>query len=92
MTNMAAMPIYGKNLQNLPLQNRRADFHETWYVASGTPAHHSLLKWWPWSDLDLLYGMVKFDNLGFSIGKSENKWIFQKLLQPVTWKLVGADI
>ena len=43
MTKMAAMPIYGKNLKNL-LQNRRADFHETWYVASGTPVHHSLYK------------------------------------------------
>ena len=44
MTKMATMPIYGKNLKNLLLQNRRADFHETWYVASGTPAHHSLYK------------------------------------------------
>ena len=26
------------------LQNRQADFHETWYVASGTPAHHILFK------------------------------------------------
>ena len=43
MTKMAAMPIYGKNLKNI-LQNRWADFHETWYVASGTPAHHSLYK------------------------------------------------
>ena len=43
MTKMAAIPIYGKNLKNL-LQNRMADFHETWYVASGTPAHHSLYK------------------------------------------------
>ena len=42
MTKMAAMPIYGKNLKNLLLQNQRADFHETWYVASGNPAHHSL--------------------------------------------------
>ena len=25
-----------------------------------------------WSDLDLFYGKVKFGNLGFSIGKSEN--------------------
>ena len=25
-----------------------------------------------WSDLDLFYGMVKFSNLGFSMGKSEN--------------------
>ena len=49
-----------------------ADFHETWYVASGTPVYHSLYKWWPWSDLDLFYGKVKFGNLGFSIGKSEN--------------------
>ena len=44
MTKMAAMPIYGKNLKNLLLQNRQADFHETWYVASGTPVHHSLYK------------------------------------------------
>ena len=45
MTKMAATPIYGiKPLKNLLLQNRRADFHETWYVASGTPAHHSLYK------------------------------------------------
>ena len=26
---------------------------------------------------------VKFGNLGFSMGKSEKQWIFQKLLQPV---------
>ena len=25
------------------LRNRRADFYETWYVALGTPANHSLL-------------------------------------------------
>ena len=42
MTKMTAMPIYRKTFKNLFLQNRRADFHETWYVASGTPAHHSL--------------------------------------------------
>ena len=45
MTKMAAMPIYGKKpFKNLLLQNRRADFHEIWYVASGTPAHHSVYK------------------------------------------------
>ena len=44
MTKIAAMPIYSKNLKNLLLQNRLADFHETWYVAFGTPAHHSLYK------------------------------------------------
>ena len=45
MTKMAATPIYGKKpFKNLLLQNRRADFHETCYVALGTPAHHSLFK------------------------------------------------
>ena len=44
MTKMATMPILAKTLKNLLLQNRRADFHEPWYVASGTPAHHNLYK------------------------------------------------
>ena len=34
MTNMAAMPIYGKNLQNLLIQNQLTNDLETWYVAS----------------------------------------------------------
>ena len=86
MTKMAAMPIYGKNL-NLLLQNRRVNFHETWYVASETPAHHSLYKWWPWSDLDLFYGKVKFGTLGFSIGKNENSGFFRNYwsLWPESW-------
>ena len=49
-------PIYGKNPSKILLWNRSTDFHETWYVALGTPAHHNLFKWWPWSDLDLFYG------------------------------------
>ena len=36
--------IWSKHFKNLLLQNRRADFHDTWYVASGTPAHHTLFK------------------------------------------------
>ena len=50
-----------------------------------------MFKWWPWSDLDLFYGKVKFGNLGFFYGKKWKQWIFQKLLQPVIWKLVDAD-
>ena len=69
--------IWSKPFKNLLLQNRRADFHETWYVASGTPAHHSLFKWWPWSDLDLFYGKVKLGHIGFSMGKSENSGFFR---------------
>ena len=30
-----------ETLKNFLLQNRCADFQETWYVASGTPAHHT---------------------------------------------------
>ena len=33
MTNMAAMPVYGKNLKNLLPQNQYTYDHETWYVA-----------------------------------------------------------
>ena len=33
MTNVAAMPIYGKNLKNLLLQNQQTDGLETKYVA-----------------------------------------------------------
>ena len=88
MTKMAAMPIYGKNpFKNLLLRNRQADFHETWYVALGTPAHHNLFKWWPLSDLDLFYGKVKFGYLCFSNGKSENSGFFRRYcsLWPEIW-------
>ena len=35
MTKMAATPIYGKNTSLFFLQNWQAEFHKTWYVASG---------------------------------------------------------
>ena len=46
VTKMAAMAItmIAKTYKNLFLQNQWADFHETWYVALGTWAHHSLHK------------------------------------------------
>ena len=62
MTKMAAMPIYGKNLKNILLQNQKSYDLKTWHVASGTQALPSLYKWWPWVDLDLFYGKVKFGN------------------------------
>ena len=33
ITNMAAMPIYDKNLKKLLLQKQKTDGLETWYVA-----------------------------------------------------------
>ena len=44
MTKMATMPIYGKNPLKSSSPEPVADFHETWYVVSGTPAHHRLYK------------------------------------------------
>ena len=40
---------------------------------------------WPWP---FFYGKVKFGNLGFLYRKNWKQWIFQKLLKPVTRKLV----
>ena len=80
MTKLAAMPIYGKNLKNLLLWNQKADDLETWYASSGARVLLSLLKWWPWVDLDIFYGKVKFGPLCFCMGKKVKQWIFQKLL------------
>ena len=44
MTKMAAMPIYGKNLKKSSSPEPAGRFPQTWYVVSGTPAHHSLYK------------------------------------------------
>ena len=44
MTKMAAMPIYGKNLQKSSSPEPAGRFHETWFVASGPPANYSLNK------------------------------------------------
>ena len=38
MTKVAAMPIYGKNLKNILLQNQKSYDHETWHVSLGTQA------------------------------------------------------
>ena len=65
---MAATPTYGKNPSKIIFSGFGGPI-STWYVALGTPAHHSLLKFRPWVDLDLFYGKAKFGNLGFSIGK-----------------------
>ena len=44
MTNMATMPIYGKNLKNLLLQKQQANDLETWYVALSMHVLPSLFK------------------------------------------------
>ena len=73
MTNMASMPIYGKNLKkssslepkNLLLWNQKTNDLETWYAALGTWVLPSLFNWWLWVYLDLFYGKDKFVPLCF---------------------------
>ena len=81
--------IWLKPFKNL-LRNWWTDFCQTWYVALGTPAHHCLFKWWPWIDLDLFYGKVKFGNLSFSTGKIENSGFYRNHWSLWPGKLVDA--
>ena len=76
MTNMAAIPIYGKTLINLLLQNQLTNDLETWYVASCMGVLPKLFKLLPWVDLDRFYAKVKFGYIGFCMGKSENYLFF----------------
>ena len=62
-------PYMVKILKNLLLRNQTADDLETWYVALGSRVLPSLFKWWPWVDLDIFYGKVKFGPLCFCMGK-----------------------
>ena len=71
MTNVAAMPIYGKNLKNLLLQNQLTDDLETLYVALSMQLLPKLFKLLPWVDLDAFYAKVKFGDISFCMGKSE---------------------
>ena len=79
-------PYMVKTLQNL-LRNGWADFHETWYVASGTPVHYSLFKWWPLSYLDLFLWQGQIWLLRLFYGKKWKQWIFRNYcsLWPESW-------
>ena len=80
MTKMAAMPIYGKNLKKSSLRNQKADDLESWYAALGTQVLPNIFKWWPWDDLDLFYGKVKFGPLCFCIEKKVKQWNFSETI------------
>ena len=71
MTKMATKPIYVKNPSKIsgtdgPISTKLGMLHpgvQPIIVCSNDDQR---------SDLDLFYGKVKFGNLGFSMGKSEN--------------------
>ena len=76
MTKVAAMPIYGKNLKNLLLQNQLTADLEIRYISLCMRVLLRLFKLLFWVDLDLFYAKVKFGYIGFCIGKSKNDVLF----------------
>ena len=64
-------PYKVKTLKNLILWNQKDKDIETWYAALSARVLPSLFKWWPWVDLDLFYGKVKFGPLCFCMGKGK---------------------
>ena len=75
MTNMAAMPIYGKivkkNKKNLLLRNQWTDCLETWNVVLGVSRPIVVYSNADWLDLDPIYTKVKFGRICFCMGKVE---------------------
>ena len=70
------MPIYGKNLKNLLLQNQLTADLEIRYISLCMRVLLRLFKLLFWVDLDLFYAKVKFGYIGFCIGKSKNDVLF----------------
>ena len=79
-----------KTIINLILQNQLTDDLETLYVALSMQVLPRLFKLLPWVDLDTFYAKVKFGDIGFCMGRSENYLFFWKLLQPWVSKLLEA--
>ena len=69
MTNMAAMPIYGKNLKKSTSPEPIDQW--PWNLASCMGVLPKLFKLWPLVDLDPFNAKVKFGHIGFCMGKSE---------------------
>ena len=65
-----------KTLINLFLQNQSTDDFETLYVALSMQVLPRLFKLLPWVDLDPFNAKVKFGDIGFCMGKSENYLFF----------------
>ena len=79
MTKMAVMPIYGKNSKKHLLWSQQVDDLESSYAALGTRVLPSLFKWWPWDDLGLFHGKVKFGPC-FCMEKNVKQWIFSETI------------
>ena len=61
---------------------------ETWYVALSMQVLPRLFKLWPWVELDPFYAKVKFDHVGFYMGKIE--FFFLETIAALGLKLLEA--
>ena len=68
-------PYMVKSLQKFSSPEPMANGFGSWYVVK---PHQSLFKWWPWVDLDLFYGKVKFGPLCFYMEKKKKKKTVRK--------------
>ena len=73
MTKMAVMPIYGKNLKTLLLQDKKSYDLETWHVALGTEALHSYINDDPWLILTYITARSNLVTFTFEWGKTVTK-------------------
>ena len=78
-------PYMIKTFKNHLLQNQRTDGLGTWFVTLGIQVLLKLFKMWPWVDLDLFYGKVKY-------GKMQIHRISLKVLQSLAWKLANRVV
>ena len=70
-------PYMVKKLKNLRLWNQKVNDLENRYASSSAQVLTSLLKWWPWVDLDQFLGKVKFGPLCFCMEKKKNNGFFR---------------
>ena len=80
MTNMAAMPIYGKNLKNLFLWNKKVSDDEYWYAALGTRVLPSLFNGDTGMTLTYFTARSNLVPYAFVWEKGKTNDFFQKLL------------
>ena len=57
------------------------------YVALSMQVPPRLLKLLPWVDLDTFYAKVKFGDIGFCMGKSENYFFFLETIAALGLKV-----
>ena len=86
MSYMVAMPIYDKKLKKSsspePIDRWPWNLACSIVYGSTTKDVQIITLLLPWVDLDTFYAKVKFGDIGFYMGKSENYLFFWQLLQP----------